>query len=230
MRSERESRPPGQRREPGFLQRDVVVGIEVVDTHDRRAAREQRLRRGHADESRHAGHEHRVHRARPPSCSARSFAYLRKLANAPIAMWAKPGGAVEEAQPEHVEAEEARDRRQHQLRGAGAFAARMHRGRPAPSCSDSAWRCRRRSTRPTRAAGLRAAWPPDRRRRPFRGPGRRTSARAGGRTAGCSSPGSLRRARASGRGSGCGARWSRPPPRAPARARTVRGSPLPVPA
>src|SRR4249920_1500784 len=38
----REARLTGQVRQPGFLQRDVVVGIEVVDAYDRCSASEQR--------------------------------------------------------------------------------------------------------------------------------------------------------------------------------------------
>ena len=88
---EREPVPAGKLREARLLEGDVVVGVEVVDADHRVAAREQRRGRVHPDETGRAGDQHPAHGV--PSAralSARSFAYLRKLANAPIAIWAKP--------------------------------------------------------------------------------------------------------------------------------------------
>ena len=138
--------------------------------------------------------------------SARSFTYLRKLAKAPMAMCAKPGGAVEEAELHHVEAQEAGERRERDARRARPLAPRMHRLGLHAWCSGSAWRCRRRSTRPSMQEVAREPRDGSVARRPSRAPGRRSSVRAGGRRGARSSPDSLRRARASGRGTGCGAR------------------------
>src|SRR5512135_798309 len=92
-----EARPTGQLRDARLLEVDVVVRLVVVDADDRSTRIEQRARRVHADEARHPGHQHapavefdRGHGRRSVWSRARSLACLRKLANAPIAMWAKP--------------------------------------------------------------------------------------------------------------------------------------------
>ena len=54
---EPETRVRDKAREPRFLQRDIVVGVEVVDAGHASALREERERGVHADESRAAGHE-----------------------------------------------------------------------------------------------------------------------------------------------------------------------------
>jgi len=74
-----------KRRQARLLQRNVVVGIEVVDAGDARALRKQRARRVHADEAGGAGYQdvrvaqvgfHRRHRdtenglARRPGASS----------------------------------------------------------------------------------------------------------------------------------------------------------------
>ena len=80
-----------------LLERHVVVRLEVVDTHDDRTRIEERARGMHADEARRARDEDALavkhgatHRPRVSASSAFSFAYLRKLANAPMAMCANP--------------------------------------------------------------------------------------------------------------------------------------------
>ena len=93
---EAEPRMREQSREPRLLQRDVVIGIQIVGAGDGDTVREQALRNMHADETGGAGDEHvpRVLRAAHlpcPACSARSFAYLRKLFWQPIATWTRPG-------------------------------------------------------------------------------------------------------------------------------------------
>ena len=106
-----ESKPAGERRDRRLLERDVVVRIEVVDARDAGARATSKARAVcMPDEARRAGHEDvhdqaftvdaegrsiqsRAGGAGPsPSdvFNARSFAYLRKLANAPMAMCAKP--------------------------------------------------------------------------------------------------------------------------------------------
>ena len=77
--------------------------------------------------------------------------------------------------------------------------------RPAASCSDSAWRDRRRAIRPTRAADRRRGVRRARRQRRARARRRRSSAHGGDRTGARSSRDSLRRDAASGRESGCAA-------------------------
>ncbi len=80
-----------ERRKPGFLQRDIVIGVEIVYADDGGAACQQRPCRGHADEASGTRDERTRRQRRLASvCSARSLAYLRKLANAPIAMCANP--------------------------------------------------------------------------------------------------------------------------------------------
>ena len=89
---EAEARITGEAREPSFLQRDVVVGIEVVDTRHRDSVGEQSRGDVHPDEAGGAGDQHvplRLHR-RASASSARSFAYLMKLFWQPIAMWTSP--------------------------------------------------------------------------------------------------------------------------------------------
>src|SRR2546426_9305183 len=89
---ERESRAVRELCHTRFLEPHVVVRLEAVDAGHLRARVEQRASRMHADESRDAGDEDAPSREirwchRPPrasSASARNFAYLRKLANAPI--------------------------------------------------------------------------------------------------------------------------------------------------
>ena len=55
---ETESRAPGKPRRTRFLQRDVVVGVEVVDAEHRHAGIEELFGRVHADETGAAGDEH----------------------------------------------------------------------------------------------------------------------------------------------------------------------------
>ena len=161
----------------------------------------------------------------PSRSSARSLAYLRKLANAPIAMCAKPAAPSRKPSLHDVEAEEARGGRQrHAPARSRVSPARVHRlglqRRVAVLLRDVGVDRFGGRVQEIAAQGAR----PARRRRPSRARDRRTSAHAGGRTGARSSPDSLRRARASGRGSGCGARSRTPRPRRAAREQR-RGSP-----
>ena len=94
--AKRETREVCERGDARFLQRHVVVRLEIVDADDLGAGVVQRARSMHADEAGRAGHQHAGacergrHRRPAPAVSERSFAYLRKLANALIAMCAKP--------------------------------------------------------------------------------------------------------------------------------------------
>ena len=74
---------------PGAFEGDVVVGVEVVGTDDAHAVALQAQGEMHADKPGSSGNKD-LHRARSACSSARSFAYLQKLANAPIAMWTRP--------------------------------------------------------------------------------------------------------------------------------------------
>ena len=136
---ETESRVGHEPREPRFLERDVVIRVQVVRARDLDAVVEQPCGDVHADEAGRARDEHlpkgippdrrfapfppegasaaadrtrkfgrtfgcrralgaaRRARGRPggahrrdSACSARSFAYLRKLFWQPIAMWTSP--------------------------------------------------------------------------------------------------------------------------------------------
>ena len=62
---EREARLRPQARQARFLQRRLVIGIEVVDAHDRVAARQQPLGDVHSDEAGGAGDQD-FHAARTP--------------------------------------------------------------------------------------------------------------------------------------------------------------------
>ena len=128
--------------------------------------------------------------------------------------------AVEEAQAQEVELDEAHQRREQELRPVPR--AIRAGGGPARRawCSGSACRGSGRGLRRIRAAGRPPALPASRRRAPFRAPCRRSSAPAGGRRGAGSSPDSLRRARASGRGSGCGGPCGRRAPTGASSART----------
>jgi hypothetical protein len=96
---EREAGASRERLDARLLERDVVVRVEAVDPRHVGAGVEQCARDVHADEAGCTGHEHaapgarrrgRGHDPGPSRSSARNFACLRKLANAPIAMCAKP--------------------------------------------------------------------------------------------------------------------------------------------
>ena len=70
-------------------------------------------------------------------------------------MWTKPGDAVQKTELHEVEADKAHERRKHEPRGTARARRARASPRPAASCSDSAWSCRHRAIRPTRAAGRR---------------------------------------------------------------------------
>src|SRR5689334_558981 len=83
--------------EPRLLQLHIVVRIKVIDTSYTNPRIAQSARDVHADETCRTGDENMLaqfylhHGCRAVRSSARSFACFRKLANAPIAMCAKPG-------------------------------------------------------------------------------------------------------------------------------------------
>ena len=93
---EAELRMRREPREPRLLQRDVVVRVEIVDARHRarrrraaRAATCMPMKPAAPVTSTRRDGRGSAHR-RGSAVSARSFAYLRKLANAPIAMCTKP--------------------------------------------------------------------------------------------------------------------------------------------
>ena len=158
-RCRRARRRGARRRASDARLREVARVGELVEVDDRLALGRQPVEHEvRADEAGAAGHEDR-HSRRLLQLDELQVLVERVVAADHDVREAR--AAVEEAQAQHVELHEARQRAREQAPVARAHALLEERLARAAWCSGSAWPCRSRRPRPNRAAGRpRGARPP----------------------------------------------------------------------